>query len=73
MSNKRSSTLKLPVLDGKGGLVPGVDPLSNSSMLDAADDVSETRYVLSEAANAAHLIRSITQHRKGKTKVISKL
>ena len=28
----------LPVYRGKGGLVSGVDPLSNRSMFDAADD-----------------------------------
>ena len=73
MPNKRSSTLTLPVLDGKGGLVPGVDPLSNSSMLDAADDMSETHYLLSEPANAGHLLCSIKQHRQGKTKINRKL
>ena len=29
--------VKLPVYRGKSGLAPGVDPLSNKSMLDAAD------------------------------------
>ena len=70
MPNKRSSTLKLPVLDGKDGLAHGVDPLINLSMLDAMDDGLETHYLLSEPANAAHLLRSIAQHRKGKKKVI---
>ena len=28
----------LPVFKGRGGLVAGVDPLSNKAMLDAADD-----------------------------------
>jgi len=28
-----------PVLPGRGGLLPGIDPNSNSSMLDAADDL----------------------------------
>ena len=28
----------LPVFKGKGGLRPGVDPLRNASMLDAADE-----------------------------------
>ncbi|MBM3343677.1 MAG: DUF2191 domain-containing protein [Betaproteobacteria bacterium] len=28
----------IPVYKGRGGLAPGVDPLSNRSMLDAADD-----------------------------------
>ena len=30
-------TFKLPVSRSKGGLLPGIDPCSNSSMLDAAD------------------------------------
>jgi hypothetical protein len=29
---------KIPVHKGRGGLVAGVDPLSNRAMLDAADD-----------------------------------
>ncbi len=29
---------RLPVFKGKGGLVGGVDPRSNKSMLDAADE-----------------------------------
>ena len=29
--------VKLPVYRGKSGLAPGVDPLSNKSMLDEAD------------------------------------
>lgn len=29
---------KIPVFKGRGGLVAGVDPLSNKSMLDAAGD-----------------------------------
>lgn len=29
--------LRLPVFHGKGGLVPGLDGLSNKAMLDAAD------------------------------------
>ncbi len=28
---------RIPVFKGRGGLVAGVDPLSNKSMLDAAD------------------------------------
>ncbi len=35
--NKRVTSLKLPVFDGRTGLVPGIDPSNNSSMLDAAD------------------------------------
>ncbi len=36
---QRSSTrpLPLPVYRGKGGLAPGLDPLSNKSLLEAAD------------------------------------
>lgn len=30
--------VKVPVFKGRGGLVAGVDPLSNKAMLDAADD-----------------------------------
>ena len=29
---------RLPVVKGRGGLAPGINPLSNKSMLDAADD-----------------------------------
>lgn len=29
---------ELPVSSRKGGLLPGIDPLSNESLLDAADD-----------------------------------
>jgi len=37
-SNRRSSSRRLAIHRGKGGLVAGVDPLSNRSLLDAADD-----------------------------------
>ena len=30
--------LRLPVLEGRGGLVSGVDPLSNRALLTALDD-----------------------------------
>jgi len=36
-SARRSKTA-LPVLKGRGGLVSGVDPLSNKSLLDALGD-----------------------------------
>ena len=36
----RASSRVLPVFRGKGGLVPGVNPRSNRSMLEAADDDS---------------------------------
>lgn len=32
------SRVRLPVFKGRGGLVAGVDPLSNRSLLEAADD-----------------------------------
>jgi hypothetical protein len=35
---KRSSRVTLAIFRGKGGLVRGVDPLSNRSLQDAADD-----------------------------------
>jgi hypothetical protein len=35
---KRSSPSTLAIFRGKGGLVRGVDPLSNRSLHDAADD-----------------------------------
>ena len=34
---KAAGGYKFPVLRGKGGLAPGIDPSSNSSLLDAAD------------------------------------
>jgi len=37
-SNRRAAPKAIAVHRGKGGLVVGVDPLSNRSMLDAADD-----------------------------------
>jgi hypothetical protein len=35
---KRSPRVALSIYRGKGGLISGVDPLSNRSLLDAADD-----------------------------------
>jgi hypothetical protein len=35
---KRSSRVAVAVYKGKGGLISGIDPLSNRSLLDAADD-----------------------------------
>jgi len=32
------STRKIPVFKGRGGLVVGLNPISNKAMLDAADD-----------------------------------
>lgn len=37
-SSRRAASKAPAVHRGKGGLVAGVDPLSNRSMLDAADD-----------------------------------
>jgi hypothetical protein len=34
----KASKRKIPVFKGRGGLVNGLNPLSNKSMLDAADD-----------------------------------
>lgn len=36
-ATKPATGFKFPVMRGKGGLLPGIDPSSNSSMLDAAD------------------------------------
>lgn len=36
--NRGAFLKRLPVYRGKGGLVAGIDPLSNRSLLDAADD-----------------------------------
>ena len=33
----KAAGYKFPILRGKGGLAPGIDPSSNSSILDAAD------------------------------------
>ena len=34
----KTSKRKIPVFKGRGGLVAGLNPLSNKAMLDAADD-----------------------------------
>lgn len=34
----RASKRKIPVFKGRGGLVAGLNPASNKSLLDAADD-----------------------------------
>ena len=39
-SNGRKTGRPIPTFAGKGGLVAGIDPLSNRSLLDAADDGS---------------------------------
>jgi hypothetical protein len=35
---KRHDAASLTIYKGKGGLLSGIDPLSNQSLLDAADD-----------------------------------
>jgi len=37
-SKARTSLKRIPIYRGKGGLVGGINPLSNRSLLDAADD-----------------------------------
>ena len=37
---RRASKRKIPVFNGRGGLVAGLNPSSNKAMLDAADDDS---------------------------------
>ena len=66
---KKVSKLKLPVLKGKGGMLAGIDPKSNASILDAADGFNETAYLLAEPANAEHLCNSIDQYRAGRKRV----
>lgn len=34
----RAVVPNLPVIKGRGGLLPGIDPTSNRSLLEAADD-----------------------------------
>jgi len=36
--NRRTPSKAIPIYRGKGGLVAGIDSLSNRSLLDAADD-----------------------------------
>ena len=45
-------------------MLAGIDPMSNASMVDAADGLAETTYLLAEPANAAHLRKSIKQYRR---------
>lgn len=37
VSRPASGPPRLPVFDGRGGLAPGIDPLSNEALRDAAD------------------------------------
>jgi hypothetical protein len=55
----RVSNLTLPVLDGKGGLAAGINPDSNSALLDVMEGLTETIYLLAHPANTAHLRKSI--------------
>ena len=66
---KKISKLKLPVLRGKGGMLAGIDPKSNASMLDAADGFTETTHLLAEPANAEHLRQSISQYRAERVRI----
>ncbi len=36
---RAATTIELPIYDGTGGMLPGVDPTSNRSLFDAADDL----------------------------------
>lgn len=38
VSEPKPGRIRLPVYRGKGGLAPGIDPLSNRSLFDAADE-----------------------------------
>jgi len=38
-ADAKTRAIKLPVSRAKGGLLPGIDPTSNKSMLDAADGI----------------------------------
>ena len=66
---KEPPNLNLPVMNGKGGMLPGIRPDSNQSMLDAADGFNETSHLLAEPANAKHLLKSINQYRAGRVRV----
>ena len=66
---KKQPDLKLPVMNGKGGMLPRIRPDSNQSMLDAADGFNETSHLLAEPANAKHLLKSINQYRVGRVRV----
>lgn len=69
---KKSRRLKLPVMKGEGGMIAGIRPDSNRSILDAADGRNATAYLLSEPANAKHLMKSIGQYRAGYLRVKSR-
>ena len=66
---KEPPNLNLPVMNGNGGMLPGIRPDSNQSMLDAADGFDETSHLLAEPANAKHLLKSIIQYRERRVRV----
>ncbi len=69
---KEPPNLNLPAMNGKGGMLPGIRPDSNQSMLDAADGFDgfdETTHLLAEPANAKHLLKSINQYRAERVRV----
>lgn len=66
---KKVSKPKVPVIRGHGGMLAGIDPKSDSLILDAADGFTETAYLLAEPANAEHLRRSMSQYRAGRMRV----
>ena len=63
---KQPLNLKLAVLNGKGGMPAGIRADSNRSMLGAADGFDDTTHLLAHAANAKHLLKSISQYRAGR-------
>ena len=65
---KKPRRLKLPVMKGEGGLIAGIRPDSNRSILDAADGFDDTAHLLAEPANAEHLMKSIGQYRAGRVR-----
>ena len=50
-------------MKGEGGMIAGIRPDSNRSILDAADGFNDTTHLLAEPANAKHLLKSISQYR----------
>ena len=48
--NAPPKLVKLPVFRGGGGLMPGIDPCSNKSMLDAADGFLDTLHMTPDDA-----------------------
>ena len=69
---KKPRRLQLPVMKGEGGMIAGIRPDSNRSILDAADGFNDTAYLLAEPADAKHLMKSIDQYRAGRLQVKSR-